>query len=240
LSDLKYELIAEFVRDQIASEQLRVGDQIPSGRELAERFDCSRVTVVKAMETLRSERLIVARQGSGFYVTSTPMGRLAGGRRGGTSRMTGALTFRRIGDPARIQPPEHVARQLGVPPDALVLARARLMLLKDGSPASFVTAYFPPDIADAAPLLARTTPLPGGTTRHIARSTGRSPVRGVDVTTVRLATDDEARLLQLAPPPVVAVTVHTAYDHDDRALVCEEGVVGAALAERVDEYPMGS
>jgi len=119
-----------------------------------------------------------------------------------------------------------------------VLARARLMQLKDGTPASFVTAYFPPDIADAAPLLSRTTPLPGGTTRHVARRTGRTPVRGLDITTVRHATDEEARLLQLRQPAPVSVTVHTAYDSEERALVCEEGVTGADLAQVVDEYPM--
>lgn len=238
MAEPKFEVIAEFIRGQIAAERLRYGDRIPSGRELAEQFDCARATVVHAMDILRAEGLIVARQGAGFFVTDVPMGRPAGGRGRGSTRMTGALAFRRLGDPTRVVAPEAVARQLRLAADTLVLARARIMLLDDGTPASHVVAYFPPDIADAAPLLSRPAALPGGTTRHIAATTGRTPARGVDITTVRLATARDAELLQLDVPAAVQVTLHTSYDSQDEPLVCEDGVTPARLAEKVDEYPM--
>lgn len=234
----KYETIAQFIREQIDAGRLGYGERVPSGRELAEQFGTARATVVHAMDILRGEGLVTARQGSGFFVTDVPMGRLAGNRGAGSTRMSGALAFRRIGDPARETPPPHVADQLRVEPGTLVLRRARLMLLEDGTSASFVVAWFPPEVADAAPGLSRPAPLPGGTTRHIAAATGRTPARGVDVTTARLATGPEADLLGLDRPAAVQVTVHTAFDGDGRPLVCEEGVTPASLAERVDEYPM--
>lgn len=234
----KYEVIAEYIRNEINAGRLSHGDQIPSGRELAEQFGTARATVVHAMEVLRAEGLIVARQGSGFYVSDAPLTRPAGQRPRGTTRLTGAQTFKRLGDPFRAPAPPHIAKQLGVAKKTPVLHRARLMLVKDGSPASRVIAYFPPDIADAAPLLSRTAPLPGGTSRHIAATTGRTPVRGSDLTTVRLATHDDAELLELELPAAVLVVLHTAYDAEGRPLVCEEGIIPAHLAERVDDYPM--
>jgi DNA-binding GntR family transcriptional regulator len=234
----KYEVIAQFIREQIEAGRLNYGTRVPSGRELAEQFGTARATVVHAMDILRGEGLIVARQGSGFFVTDVPIGRPAGNRGSGTTRVTGAFAFRRLGDPVRELPPSNVAAQLGIEPGVMVLRRDRLMLLEDGPPASYVVAYFPPDVADVAPLLSRSAPLPGGTTRHIAATTGRTPARGVDITTARLATEQEAELLALERPAVVQVTLHTAYDGDGRPLVCEEGVTPAHLAERVDEYPM--
>jgi DNA-binding GntR family transcriptional regulator len=191
------------------------------------------------METLRNEGLIVARQGSGFFVTEVPIGRLAGNRGRATTRLMGGLAFRRLGDPVRAAAAPRIAEQLGVDADTPVLHRARLMLLEDGTPASCVTAYFPPDIAEAAPLLSGTAALPGGTTRHIASATGRTPTRGIDILTARLASNEEAELLNVDLPAAVQVTLHTAYDAAGSALVCEEGVSPAHLAEHVDEYPMG-
>lgn len=236
----KYETIAEFIRQQVNAGRLKLGDRVPSGRELADQFSTTRVTVAHAMETLRNDGLIVARQGSGFFVSEVPIARPAGNRSRGTGRLTGGLAFRRLGDPLRAPAPPRVADQLGVDPDSPVLHRARLMLLEDGMPASHVTAYFPPDIADAAPLLSRTASLPGGTTRHIASATGRTPTRGIDITTARLASEEEAELLNLDLPAAVQVTLHTAYDATGRALVCEEGVTAAHLAEHIDEYLMDS
>lgn len=235
---LKYEEIAESLRVRMASGEFPPGAMLPSGRDLAEQWQVSRATVVKAMDVLRNDGVVEARQGSGFMVTETVIGRPAGNRKSGNARVAGGMPFTRVGDPVRAAPSARIANALNLAEGAVALRRSRLMRLPNGTPYSYVEAWFPPDIADRAPRLEQHAPIAEGTTRYIRRQTGRYPVEGTDVTTVRLVTDDEARHLQLDPPAAVAVTLHIAYDHDGRPLVCEEGVTPGTLWERMDTYPM--
>ncbi|GDY60573.1 hypothetical protein SVIO_111960 [Streptomyces violaceusniger] len=127
---------------------------------------------------------------------------------------------------------------LGIELGEEALRRVRLVQLHDGSPQSLVTAWFPAAVADACPRLAQNAPIAEGTTNYVRRQTGRFPVEGTDITTVRLGSDAEARHLSLEQPVAVAVVLHTAYDQDGQALVCEEGVTPSHLYEEVDNYPM--
>ncbi|MBD0840260.1 MULTISPECIES: GntR family transcriptional regulator [unclassified Streptomyces] len=236
---LKYEQIADDLRTRIANGEFGPGDLLPSGRDLAEQWGVSRATVVKAYDVLRLDGIVAARQGAGFLVTETPVARSAGGRRVGSTRLSGGAPYRRLGAPDRTVPPARVADALGLAPGEKALRRVRLTLLEDGSPDSLVTAWFPPSIADAAPRLSAKGPIVEGTTHYVRRQTGRSPVEGVDVTTVRLATEEEARLLEVERPAAVAVVLHTAFDERQQALVCEEGVTASHTFEQTDNYPMG-
>ncbi|WP_432190284.1 GntR family transcriptional regulator [Streptomyces sp. Tue6028] len=236
---LKYEQIADDLRTRIAAGEFRPGELLPSGRDLAEQWRVSRATVVKAYEVLRADGLVVARQGAGFTVVDTPVARPAGGRRAGSSRVSGGAPYRRLGMPDRLVPPAHVVDALGLKPGETALRRMRLVLLDDGSPGTLVTAWFPPDIADLAPRLALPGPISEGTTHYVRRETGRSPSEGVDTTTVRLAHNEEARLLEVEQPAAVAVVLHTAFDEDRHPLVCEEGITPSHVFEETDSYPMG-
>lgn len=89
-----------------------------------------------------------------------------------------------------------------------------------------------------SPRLADTAPIAEGTTRYVRRQTGRGPNEGVDVTTVRLASETEADRLKVPQNTPVAVLLHTAYDAQGRPLVCEEGVTPSSFFEQVDTYPM--
>lgn len=55
---------------------------------------------------------------------------------------------------------------------------------------------------------------------------------------MRLADDEEARLLEVGGPAAVAVVLHVAYDRDHQALVCEEGVTPSHVFEQSDNYRM--
>lgn len=237
---LKYEQIAESLRQRIADGEFPPGALLPSGRDLCEQWGVSRATVVKAYDTLRNDGLIVARQGQGFRVTETPLARPAGNRRSGSTRVTGGRPFRRLGSPARVAPPGEIAQLLQLGHGQTALRRDRLVLLDDGTPMTLVTAWFPPDVADECPRLAQTGPIAEGTTHYIARATGRAPARGSDLTRVRLATEGEAERFDERTPLAVAVDVHVAYDIGNRPLVVEEGVTPSELWERTDNYPMGS
>jgi GntR family transcriptional regulator len=239
MAQLKYEQIADWLRERIADGTYGPGDVLPSSRDLCERWSVSRATAIKAMEMLRTEGLVTPHQGRGFTVVPAPLGRPAGGRVAGVPRTTGALVFSRLGVPDRAEPPPRISEALGMAPGVLALRRVRLMLVDGAAPHSVVTAWFPPEVADACPRLAHEGPIAEGTTRYVQRILGRVSVRGADVTTVRLATAAEAELLQVDLPCAVAVVLHTAYDSEGRALVCEEGVTASELWELSEEYPMG-
>lgn len=235
---LKYEEIAESLRKRIADGEFPPGETVPSGRDLAEQWSVSRATAIKAMDVLRSDGVVEARQGTGFIVTETPVARPAGGRRAGAARVTGGMPFVRVGAPDWAIPPVHVTEALRMGAAMRALRRIRVLQLPDGSPHSYVAAWFPPDVAEPSPRLAQSAPIAEGTTRYVRRQTGRFPVEGADVTTVRLASEIEEEHLSLSGPTAVAVVLHTAYDQEGRPLVCEEGVTSGAQYERVDNYPM--
>ncbi|MFJ3637947.1 GntR family transcriptional regulator [Streptomyces sp. NPDC090112] len=235
---LKYEEIAESLRAQIANGEFPPGTAIPSGRDLAEQWSVSRATAIKAVDVLRADGIVEARQGTGFIVVETPVGRPAGARHAGAARVSGGMPFQRIGNPEWTVPPAHIAGALGMDEGEEALLRARLMHYPDGTPHSYVTAWFPPSIARNAPRLAQAAPIAEGTTRYIRRQTGRFPVEGSDTTTVRLASEAEAERLRLERPTAVAVVLHVATDHEGGSLVCEEGVTPEGIYERTESYPM--
>lgn len=240
MPQLKYEQIADHLRGRITEGEFSPGDLVPSGRDLCEQFGVSRATVNKAMDILRHDGVVVAKQGSGFSVVETAVARPAG-RRAGRSRITGGRPFKRLGTPTREAPPERIREALQLAAGSDALRRARLILdAEGGGPFSFVVAWFPPEIANACPRLMQEGPIAEGTTRYVTRSTGRPPTQGTDTCTVRLASGDEAELLGLTLPCAVGVTLHTAYDQEGRALVCEEGVTGSTLWEITDRYTMES
>jgi len=67
-----YENIAAQIEQTITSGQLRVGDQLPGERELAEQFEVSRVVIREAMRNLEARGIVEVRHGSGTYVRSIP------------------------------------------------------------------------------------------------------------------------------------------------------------------------
>ncbi|MGV9786396.1 GntR family transcriptional regulator [Streptomyces sp. NPDC003435] len=235
---LKYEEIAESLRARIAAGEFAPGETIPSGRDLAEQWGVSRATAIKAVDVLRNDGVVVAKQGTGFVVTETPVARAAGARRAGTARILGGMPFLRVGVPDWAEPPARVAEALGLAPGVLALRRVRVLQLPDGSTHSCVEAWFPPGIVEAAPRLSGAAPIAEGTTRYVRRETERFPAEGVDVITVRLATEVEAERLGVEEGSAVAVLLHTARDQEGRPLVCEEGVTPASFFEQVDTYAM--
>lgn len=237
---LKYEQIADSLRARITEGEFPPGALLPSGRDLCEQWGVSRATVIKAFEVLRQDGLIAARQGQGFRVVETALARPAGRRRAGSARTSGGRPFRRLGVPSMEDPPAHIADALGVESRQRALRRDRLLLLDDGTPLTFVSAWFPRDVADACPRLSQKGPIAEGTTHYVARQTGRSPARGADIATVRLATTDEAAYFEMAMPLAVAVDLHVAYDHGGRVLVVEVGVTPSGLWELAETYPMST
>lgn len=65
-----YIQIHNHLREMIQEGHWQVGDRIPSERDLAVRFDVSRMTVRQAIQTLVEEGLLERRVGAGTYVST--------------------------------------------------------------------------------------------------------------------------------------------------------------------------
>src|SRR3954452_9386455 len=64
--------LAALLSGQIESGQLRPGDRLPTEQQLATAHGVSRTVVREAVHQLRSGDLLLARQGSGIYVSERP------------------------------------------------------------------------------------------------------------------------------------------------------------------------
>ena len=59
------------IEAMIVAEELKAGDRLPSEKELAKKYDVSRMTLREALRALEHEGLLVKRQGLGTFVKTT-------------------------------------------------------------------------------------------------------------------------------------------------------------------------
>lgn len=64
-----YSKVLNFVKENISNGKFKVGDKLPTERELSEKLELSRNSVREALRTLDNMGMIECRQGSGNYLT---------------------------------------------------------------------------------------------------------------------------------------------------------------------------
>ena len=69
-SERLYERIVSQIEGRIEAGDLKVGDRLPSERELAEQFAVSRTAVREAVKALRQKGLVEIRPGRGTFITN--------------------------------------------------------------------------------------------------------------------------------------------------------------------------
>ncbi len=68
-SERLYEQIVGQIEQRILTGELKVGDQLPAERELAQQFGVSRTAVREAIKALREKGLVQAQPGRGTFIT---------------------------------------------------------------------------------------------------------------------------------------------------------------------------
>jgi GntR family transcriptional regulator len=203
--DAPYVQIIEHYRQEIRDGQLKDGDMLPSGREIAQQFGVSLATAAKVATGLQALGLVTPRPGAGTVVTAPrpPADRA----RGGPVLITlASRTPARPGDQARVleagraSAPQAVAAQLGVEPLTEVVRR-RQATVRDGALVAVLTSWFPAAVGEAVPeLLTRA--------RLIEEIASYQPVWGEDWVSARPPTSAEARGFGIKRGSPVAV-VHS-------------------------------
>jgi DNA-binding GntR family transcriptional regulator len=142
--EVRYRTIADELRSRVESGELAAGALLPSESELSAAYGVSRVTVRKALELLRDEGLIDARQGFGWFVSTDPV-RQPLARLGtieeqladlGRSSERKVVGFRFVAAPPRVR------QVLGTPS----VLEVRRLNLADGEPFARVTVWCREDL----------------------------------------------------------------------------------------------
>lgn len=120
------------------------GSVLPSESELSAQFSASRVTVRRALELVRDDGLIAARQGFGWYVATEPVRQRLERLRTIEAQLetSGRNAVRQVVEFTFEAPPPHVESVLGV---ARVL-RVKRLNLADGEPFAVVTVWCPAEL----------------------------------------------------------------------------------------------
>jgi GntR family transcriptional regulator len=144
---VRYLAIADDLRERVGYGEFAAGRLLPSESELSAAYDASRVTVRKALEALREEGLVDARQGFGWFVAADPL-RQSLGRLGTIEAQlaeSGVTPERRVLDFGFVDAPKWVAAELG----AGKVLRVRRLNLADGEPFARVTVWCPEELGSS-------------------------------------------------------------------------------------------
>jgi GntR family transcriptional regulator len=208
-----YAQVADVLREEIRAGQYGPGDQLPSERELRERFKVSVNTVRAAIVQLRTEGLVESHRGRGVFVAEQlPVRRLS------TDITTGRGFYTmldRIGkQPAtrttveRGPASEEVADALGVEVGEEVVIRARVLGTEGDPPVGLATSYFPVWVAEAAPKLA--DPSVSGLPVWLREAFGDT--YSEDLIDARMPTEDEVERLEIPEGVPVLIVKGMTYD----------------------------
>jgi DNA-binding GntR family transcriptional regulator len=233
----RYQQIADALRKQIVTGEFQPGQQLPSERELRERWKVSDRTIRVAFDQLRAEGLVTSRQGKGVFVReqtvprrlstdiATSLGWYTTLARQGL-RPAGRTTVHRAPCPAE------AAEWLGIEPGTQVVIRDRDLGTEGEPPVMVATSHFPSWVVDAAPALA--DPNRGGMPELLREAFGDTYSQ--DVLTVRMPTPAELERLDLPPGTPVQVIKGGTYDQDNRPLHFIEVVAAGGRIEFAYKY----
>jgi len=205
MTDPMYRQIADDLREQIESGQLRPGQQLQTEIELREHYNASRNTVRDAIKWLTALGLVETRLGQGIFVVTridpfvTTLTRTEGEVAEGSQSISNLSKVRDRLKPASVclrveiqGAPEHVAIPLGIAPGTEVISRHEQRHV-DRTPYSLQTSFYPVKFADdGADRLRSSRYIEGGTVRYLRERLGIKQAGYRDVITVRVPNAIEA------------------------------------------------
>ncbi|HSG98172.1 MAG TPA: GntR family transcriptional regulator [Woeseiaceae bacterium] len=216
--------LASELRDRIVSKKWKPGDLLPSETELCRDFGVSRGTVVKALDVLNREGLAQRRQGVGTFVSRPALHRMPGFILGfsETVRQQGRTPTHRLVDQAELTRTE--ALQYGCDEPALMLNRIRLV---DGVPWAIHKAVIPLSLAEKVPALygaESEAEQPGFSLYTVLEDAGHTIDHADEAVNTRLATAEEAQLLEIDMPAAVMLVHRKSFDTRGRLVELIEAV----------------
>jgi GntR family transcriptional regulator len=217
-----YMQVVRQLRAQIAAGELHDGDRLPSQREMMARWKISMQTASKVIGAMKTEGLAVPSVGRDTIVAPGAAARIAAAAQGTAHAAAASLppapgaavTAVTTGKTATSGP---VAEILGIPSGRRALRRTETRD-DNGQPASITVSWYPPGVADRAPRLADSQPLPAGALAYIAEATGTRAARADEDYAAEPAADDIAAALGITPGSPVLITRTRHYTADGKLI----------------------
>jgi GntR family transcriptional regulator len=225
---IRYRDIADQLRRRVEAGEFAAGRLLPSEAELSAAYSASRITIRNALELLRDEGLIAARQGFGWFVAADPL-RQTLGRLGTIESQladSGIASERRVLDFGVVPAPPRARQVLRVKK----VLEVRRLNLADGEPFARVTVWCP--VALGAKL----------TREDVERSSFYElidvPLGGaVQTIAAAAAGADDAALLEIPVDSPMLVCERTTSDVDGNPVLLSVHVFPAHLTEFVVSLP---
>nr|WP_182550350.1 GntR family transcriptional regulator [Phyllobacterium myrsinacearum] len=204
------------LKSMIDNRELQLNDKLPSERELVEIYGVSRITVRQAIKDLENLGFLQTRAGKGIYVSEPkPTYEIeivrsftetaeANNRKPGMRLLTGAV----------IQADLEITRPLSLPAGSNVIFLERLRFLDD-LPVVVQRDWFAEAIAPGI-LDIDWNNENRSLYAEFNNRYGVIPTRGQSTLSARLASEQEAKLLQLDLPAAVLTLDQIAYDNEYR------------------------
>jgi GntR family transcriptional regulator len=141
---IRYHDIAANVRDRIQSGAIAQGGILPSESALSAEFGVSRVTIRRALEILREEGTVNARQGLGWFATGATMSQSLGVLGTIEEQMTanGMVSERHVVEYAFEKATNAIAKTL----DSDQVLRVKRINTANGEPFAVVTVWCPAEL----------------------------------------------------------------------------------------------
>ncbi|NPV52434.1 MAG: GntR family transcriptional regulator [Firmicutes bacterium] len=217
-----YFQIKQQILEAIKSGEWGVGEQIPSGPALSEKFKVSVMTVRQAISELIEEGTLISKRGKGTFVAPPKLAIRLPYFMGFTEEMKlrGLVPETRILEKGFIDAGPEIARALNIPAGSQVTYYERLRLA-DNEPICFETSYFSstrfPDF-----------PFPSGKYRSFyeifQERYGVEVVRAEQVLHATKATAKQARILKIPVDSPVFLLVSTEFDGNGEPVELTEGI----------------
>ncbi len=227
---IRYQEIADTLRRQIMAGEYGPGEVLPSEAGLVAKHGASRVTIRKALEVLKADGLVDARQGAGWFVAADPIPQPLTGLATIEAQLaaSGRRSERRIIDFGFGMAPRHVGPLLG---DRVLIAKR--VNLADGQPFARVTVWCREDLGAELSLA------------DVERSTFYSLMpqglrRASQTIGAALASVDDAGLLGVPEQSPVLVVKRTTFDAAGDPVLVSEHVFPGHVTEFVIELAASS
>lgn len=229
MREIRYRAIADDLRRQVEAGQFGAGRLLPSEAELSASYAASRITVRKALDVLREEGLVDARQGFGWFAAVDPL-RQALGRLGTIEAQltaSGVRSERRILDFGFVPASARVRQMLG----GDTVLEVRRLNLADGEPFARVTVWCPDDLGarlsrddvERAPFYELLDEPLGGAVQTIGAA---------------LARDDDAALLEIPAGSPVLRCERTTSNQEGRPVLLSEHIFPGHRTEFLVDLPV--
>lgn len=138
----KYQLVADKIREYIKDNKLKRGDKLPKIKDLVDRFDVSKATVLQALSLLAKQGTVYKIQGSGIFVRQPAdlHGYMSLLTNRGISGIVSNVTSEVISIDELDEPPEKAKKYFE--DEELACYRLRRLRRTDGKPFVLEESYF--------------------------------------------------------------------------------------------------